>query len=97
MELRSYQRAFLRSKAQQLDPVVYVGKDGFTPGVVGALDEALTAHELVKVRFQASKEETREISESLAGKTGAILVATTGFTAVFYKRNPDPAKRKYFL
>ena len=49
MELRSYQRAFLRSKAQQLDPVVYVGKDGFTPGVVGALDEALTAHELVKV------------------------------------------------
>ena len=32
MELKSYQRAFLRSKAQALDPVVYVGKEGLTEG-----------------------------------------------------------------
>ena len=30
MELKSYQRAFLRSAAQSLDPVVYVGKEGLT-------------------------------------------------------------------
>ncbi len=97
IEIKSKERAYLRSEAQTLDPVVYIGKNGLTDSVVKALSDALDSHELVKVRFQASKEETREISESLAGKTGAILVATTGFTAVFYKRNPDPAKRKYFL
>ena len=36
MELKSYQRAFLRSKAQALDPVVYVGKEGLTEGVINA-------------------------------------------------------------
>ena len=55
MELKSYQRAFLRSQAQQLNPVVYVGKEGFTEGVASSLDAALTAHELVKVRFSNKK------------------------------------------
>ena len=36
MELKSYQRAFLRSQAQQLNPVVYVGKEGFTEGVASS-------------------------------------------------------------
>ena len=95
MELRSYQRAFLRSKAQQLDPVVYVGKDGFTPGVVGALDEALTAHELVKVRFQNSKEEIKEISAQLESATHSTLVAITGFTAVFFRQDEKSEDRIY--
>ena len=97
MELRSYQRAFLRSKAQQLDPVVYVGKDGFTPGVgvVGALDEALTAHELVKVRFQNSKDEIKEISAQLESATHSTLVAITGFTAVFFRQDEKSEDRIY--
>ncbi len=97
IELKSKDRAYLRSEAQTIDPVVYIGKNGLTDSVTAALDDALEAHELVKVRFQASKEETRGISESLAEKTGALLVATTGFTAVFYRRNPDPGKRKYYF
>ena len=97
IELKSKDRAYLRSEAQTIDPVVYIGKNGPTDSVTAALDDALEAHELVKARFQASKEETRGISESLAEKTGALLVATTGFTAVFYRRNPDPEKRKYYF
>ncbi len=95
MELKSYQRAFLRSQAQQLDPVVYVGKDGFTPGVAAALDSALTAHELVKVRFTASKDEVKEISASLESETGSTLVAITGFTAVFFRQDADSPERIY--
>ena len=95
--LSSKDRAYLRSEAQELSPVVYIGKNGLTDSVVAALDEALSAHELVKVRFQASKDETRPISETLAEKTESTLVATTGFTAVFYRRNPDPEKRKYYF
>ena len=95
MELKSYQRAFLRSQAQQLDPVVYVGKDGFTPGVVSALDNALTAHELVKVRFTASKDEVKEISSSLEAATSSNLIAITGFTAVFFRQDPESSERIY--
>lgn len=72
-----------------------VGKEGETAAVVSALAEALKAHELVKVKFQNHKDEVKEISFSLAEKTSSTLIATTGFTAVFYKQSEDPEKRRY--
>lgn len=95
MELKSYQRAFLRSRAQGLDPVVYVGKDGLTDGVVGMLDQALTAHELVKVRFQNSKEELESISKELESRTASTLVASMGFTSVFFRQDAKSPDRIY--
>ena len=82
-------RAQLRSQAQTISPVVMVGHEGITEGVVSALDAALTDHELVKVRFQDFKEMVRDLSTELAGKTRSTLVSTTGFTAVFYRKNPE--------
>ena len=88
-EMTSKTRAELRSQAQSLNPVVMVGHEGITDGVVAALDSALTDHELVKVRFQDFKEQTRDLSNDLAKKTTSALVSTTGFTAVFYRKNPE--------
>lgn len=88
-EMTSKYRAQLRSQAQSLNPVVMVGHEGITEGVIGALDAALTDHELVKVRFQDFKEMVRDLSVQLANKTGSALVSTTGFTAVFYRKNPE--------
>jgi len=87
--MTSKRRSELRSLAQSLSSIVMVGHDGITDGVVGALDSALTDHELVKVRFQDFKEQTKDLSNDLAQKTDSTLVATTGFTAVFYRRNPE--------
>ena len=88
-EMTSKYRAQLRSQAQSLNPVVMVGHEGITEGVIAALDAALTDHELVKVRFQDFKEMVRDLSVQLANKTGSALVSTTGFTAVFYRNNPE--------
>jgi len=88
-EMTSKYRAQLRSQAQSLNPVVMVGHEGITDGVIAALDAALTDHELVKVRFQDFKEMVRDLSVQLANKTGSALVSTTGFTAVFYRKNPE--------
>lgn len=82
-------RAQLRSRAQSLDPVVMVGHDGVSDGVVAALDEALLCHELVKVRFQDFKDMVKALSVELSERTASLLVATTGFTAVFYRENPE--------
>ncbi len=89
MALDSKYRARLRARAQALNPVVMVGHDGITEGVVSALDSALEDHELVKVRFQAFKDQTRSLSLELEKATSSDLVATTGFTAVFYRKNPE--------
>lgn len=88
-EMTSKYRAQLRSQAQSLNPVVMVGHEGITDGVIAALDAALTDHELVKVRFQDFKEMVRDLSVQLANKTESALVSTTGFTAVFYRKNPE--------
>ena len=95
MELKSYQRAFLRSQAQLLDPIVYVGKEGATDGVVKALDDALLHHELVKVRFQSFKDEVAPISRELEERTASTLVATTGFTSVFFRQDAKDPERIY--
>ena len=95
MELKSYQRAFLRSQAQLLDPVVYVGKEGLTEGVVNALDEALFHHELVKVGFHSHKDDTAALSRELEKKTASTLVTTVGFTAVFFRQDPKDPERIY--
>ena len=92
-EVTSKFRAQLRSQAQLMDPIVMVGHDGITEGVIGALDAALTDHELVKVRFQDFKEMTRQLSTELASKTRSLLVSTTGFTAVFYRKNPEKCEK----
>lgn len=97
MKFTSKQRAYLRSQAQTIDPVVYVGKDGYSDGVRDALDQALGCHELVKVRFQNSKDQIKEISSRLASGTASDIVATTGFTTVFFRQNENPEDRIYDL
>ncbi len=95
MELKSYQRAFLRSHAQMLDAVVYVGKEGFTDSVVKALDNALECHELVKVRFSNNKDQVKEISQKLEEATGSTIIAITGFTCVFFRQDAKSEDRIY--
>lgn len=87
MALASKTRAALRSRAQSLSPVVMVGHGGLSDGVIEALDKALDDHELVKVRFQDFKEDTKRLAQELEKATSSELVATTGFTAVFYRKS----------
>jgi RNA-binding protein len=83
--MNSIVRSFLKAKAQELKPVVMVGKGGLDQRIIKALDEALASHELVKVKFQAFKDEKRELSEELALKTESDLVSIIGFIATFYR------------
>ena len=95
MKINTKQRAYLRSQAQVLSAIVMVGKDGKTDAVVNALNEALDHHELVKVKFQSFKDEVKDLSIALSEETSSFLVATTGFTSVFYKQAKKVEDRKY--
>ena len=95
MEYTSAQRAFLRSSAQRLSPVVMVGKEGVTAAVANALCDAADCHELVKVRFQAHKDEVKELSFQLEKASGVDLIVTTGFTAIFFRQAKEADRRRY--
>lgn len=87
----------LKGLAQRLEPVLALGKSGASDAFLKSLDEALALHELVKIKFAAFKDERKEIAPQLAEKTNSHLVWIVGHVAVFYRQQPDPAKRKIAL
>ncbi|MDC7229259.1 MAG: YhbY family RNA-binding protein [Sphaerochaetaceae bacterium] len=87
--MNSSVRNFLRSQAHSLKPIVMVGKEGVDDRLVSALNEALSSHELVKVKFQAQKDEMRPLSEQLAQKTDSDLISIIGFIATFYRESEE--------
>ena len=48
--ISSKQRSYLRGLAQQVDPTVYIGKQGLTENVIKEIDTGLNCRELVKVK-----------------------------------------------
>ena len=58
--LNSSQKKYLKGIAHRLKPVVWVGQFGLSPRVIRSTDEALTQHELIKVKFNAFKEKERK-------------------------------------
>jgi RNA-binding protein len=95
--LTSGQRARLRSLAHHLDPLVQIGKHGLTDAVVAASDQALLAHELIKVRLAGEREGRDAEARALAERTGATLVGSIGRIAILYRAHPDPEKRSIGL
>ncbi len=88
VELDGRQRRYLRGLAQRLKPVVFVGESGVTPSVLRALDEALGAHELVKVRLRAPEDKKAAAAE-LADAAEAALCGLVGHTVILYRPDPD--------
>lgn len=80
---------YLRGLGHHLEPVVHIGKEGLTDGVVDATRDALFTHELVKVKLLAEAPVDRKaVGEELAERAGAALAQTLGRTLLLYKRHP---------
>ncbi|OIO69332.1 MAG: ribosome assembly RNA-binding protein YhbY [Zetaproteobacteria bacterium CG_4_9_14_3_um_filter_49_83] len=90
MSLSSKQRKELRAAAHHLKPVVRVGQNGVSEGVIAEADQALTIHELIKVHVQGEdREERKQDAERLCAATRAELVTNIGKIFVVYRANPD--------
>lgn len=92
-DLTSRQRSHLRGLAHHLDPVVQVGKEGVSEGVIAAVEEALGAHELIKVRLPGDREERPETAREIAGATDAAIAGMIGRIAILYRPHPEPDRR----
>jgi len=81
----------LKVRAQSLKPAIRLGKAGLTPEFLAVFDDTLQRAGLVKLRFEAFKDERKTMSKELAEKTGSTLVQQTGHTAVFYRAKQQSA------
>ena len=90
LSLTSRQRAALKAQAHPLEPVVQIGQAGLTDAVVGELEKALTAHELIKVRVGGADREARaELGTAICARTGAAAVQQVGRILVLWRPRPD--------
>jgi RNA-binding protein len=92
--LNGAQRKFLRGVAHGYKPLVQIGKEGLTDNVFGAIDDAIAAHELIKIKMAAERDEREELVPAIEERLGCECVGAIGRIAILYRENPDPEKRK---
>lgn len=89
-QLSASQRRHLSSLGHHLQPLVTVGKDGVTEGVILALTQALHDHELVKVKVgKSSSDDRHDVPEQLASRAKAQFVSMVGKTMLIFKAHPE--------
>nr|WP_296748814.1 ribosome assembly RNA-binding protein YhbY [Thioalkalivibrio sp.] len=90
MDLTEPQRKLLRSLAHPRKPIVTIGRNGLTDGVLAELDQALEHHELVKVKIKIGDRENRNaMVTAICERTGAALIQRIGFVATVFRRNAE--------
>lgn len=86
----SKQRAALRRLANELEPVLHIGKAGINDNLIKQGDDALTAREMIKGTVQENCPMTsREALDALCSALRAEPVQAIGRKFVLYRKNNE--------
>ena len=92
--MTSKQRAYLKSLAMTMEPILQIGKSSITPEVTAAVAEALEARELIKINvLQNCADDAKEIAQVVAERTRSQVVQVIGKKIVLYKEGKDEKKK----
>jgi len=93
--LKGFQKKYLKGLAHKLKPIVFIGQKGTTDAVKRSIDEALDAHELIKLKFIEFKEKDSKTAMlyAIEKMAGCEMVGMIGHVAILYRRQHDPEKR----
>jgi RNA-binding protein len=90
MKISSAHKQNLRSKAHSLKPVIIIGNHGLTAAVQTEINQTLEAHELIKIRVNATDREERQLmTEEICREQHAELIQSIGHIIVIYRKNID--------
>ena len=92
--LTNAEKRDLKARAQRLEPIVKLGHGGMSDAFIHSLDEALTQHGLVKMKFADFKEEKKTLAPQIAERTGSEIVMQVGNVAVFYRAKQAGGKNE---
>ena len=93
MTLTPKQKNNLKAKAHHLTPQIQIGKNGVTPQQIIQIKKALNDHELIKIKFNAHKNQKTTLAQEITEKTESTQIDLIGNTLIIYKPHPEPAKR----
>lgn len=88
--ITSKQRSYLKGLAHNVDPTVYIGKQGLTENIIKEIETGLNCRELVKVKIQEGCElSPKEVCSDLAEQLGAEFVQAIGRKFTLYRESED--------
>lgn len=89
--LTSKQRAFLRSLAHPLKPILQVGSEGVTDSFLRSLEEAFRTRELLKIKvLETAPDGAREVGDQVQERLAGVQVPQTiGRTVVLFRPFPE--------
>lgn len=90
MKLSTKQKQFLKGLAHSIKPVVQLGANGFTEGVLAEIDNALAHHELIKVKVPSDdREEKALIMDAIVRETQAHKLQVIGHVLILYRQSEE--------
>ncbi|HEO8004263.1 TPA: ribosome assembly RNA-binding protein YhbY [Streptococcus agalactiae] len=93
--LTSKQRAFLKSEAHSMKPIIQIGKNGLNDQIKTSVRNALDARELIKVTLlQNTYEDIHDVAEVLEDEIGCDTVLKIGRILILYKESARKENRK---
>ncbi|HEO6269721.1 ribosome assembly RNA-binding protein YhbY [Streptococcus agalactiae] len=93
--LTSKQRAFLKSEAHSMKPIIQIGKNGLNDQIKTSVRNALDARELIKVTLlQNTDEDIHDVAEVLEDEIGCDTVLKIGRIFILYKESARKENRK---
>ncbi len=91
--MTSKQRAYLRAMANDMEPVLQIGKSSVTPENVASVEEAFNTRELIKLSvLKNCTEDPYKIADTIAGRTHSQVVQVIGKKIILYKRDRENPK-----
>ena len=92
MTLSDRQKKHLRGLGHHLKPVVWVGQHGLSDAVLTEIGVALDAHELIKVKIAAGRDERTRLAAKICDQTAATLIHSIGQMIILFRRNTKKPK-----
>lgn len=91
--MTSKERAAWRAKANTLEPIIQIGKEGITDNLITQIDDTLDVRELIKIRvhLETAPQTPKEFAPQLAEALEAEVIQVIGGVIVLY-READPDK-----
>ena len=89
--MTSKERAALRAKANPLEPIIQIGKEGITDNLISQIDDTLDTRELIKIRvhLETAPMSPKEFANQLAPKLDAEAIQVIGGVIVLYRESEE--------
>ena len=90
MKLTNKQKQYLKGLAHPLKPVVQLGGNGLTEGVLAEIENAISHHELIKVKVPTDdREEKALIMDAIIRETKAEKLQVIGHVMIMYRQSEE--------